>query len=95
MSAPKSYRKKPVVIQAMQATGLADSNRAIIEWTKGSKTPASMDINADGKRQLSIATLEGAHWVDPGDFVIKGIAGEFYPCKPEIFYQTYDVVETT
>ncbi|KAA5604442.1 hypothetical protein F1188_16285 [Roseospira marina] len=88
-----SYRKKPVVIRAMQATGTPDSNRAIIDWTRGSKTPASMDLNPFGEWQLSIATLEGSHWVGPDDFVIEGVAGEFYPCKPEIFYQTYDVVE--
>lgn len=45
----------------------------------------------DGR--MVIATLEGGHWVDPGDYVIRGVAGEFYPCKPEIFFATYDVVE--
>lgn len=96
------FRKKPVVIQAVQATGTPKSNREIIDWTRGSKTPASMDKRvtqmADGSglqdthSSLTIATLEGAHWVSPGDWIIKGVAGEFYPCKPDIFEATYDAV---
>lgn len=94
------YRKKPVVIDAVMATGSAESNREIIDWTRGSSTPASMDKRPRGRDDgetvdvpwLTIATLEGAHWVDPGDYVIKGVAGEFYPCKPDIFVKTYDPV---
>jgi hypothetical protein len=94
------FRKKPVVIEARKATGEPESNRDIIDWTRGSKTPASMDRRVwpmeDGSAlqdtfpSLTISTLEGAHWVDPGDWIIKGVAGEFYPCKPEIFAATYE-----
>ena len=84
------YRKKPVSIQAVKTDGSPESNREIIDWTRGSETPASMDSNAHGKAQLSIATLEGAHWVRPGDWIIKGVHGEFYPCKPDIFEKTYE-----
>ena len=42
----------------------------------------------DGR--MVISTLEGGHWVEPGDYVIRGVAGEFYPCKPGIFHQTYE-----
>lgn len=87
------YRKKPVVIDAIQATGTPESNREIIDWTRGSSTPASMDRNADGQLQLSITTLEGAHWVTPGDYVIRGVKGEHYPCKPDVFEATYEVAE--
>lgn len=45
----------------------------------------------DGR--MIIATLEGGHWVDLGDWVIRGVQGEFYPCKPGIFEQTYEPVE--
>ena len=45
----------------------------------------------DGR--MIIATLEGGHWVDPGDYVIRGVAREFYPCKPSIFAATYEVAE--
>ncbi|MET8648448.1 hypothetical protein [Nocardia aurea] len=44
----------------------------------------------DGR--MIISTLEGLHWVDLDDYVIQGVAGEFYPCKPEIFAQTYEQV---
>lgn len=45
----------------------------------------------DGR--MIIATMEGGHWVDLGDWVIRGVAGEFYPCKPDIFNQTYKEVK--
>jgi hypothetical protein len=86
----QKFRKKPVVIEAVQADGTPDINRKIIDWTRGSRTPASMDKHPDHGSRLSIATLEGAMWVSPGDWIIKGINGEFYPCKPDVFAATYD-----
>lgn len=86
------FRKLPVEIEAIQSTGTPESNREIIDWTRGSKTPASMDEHPEHGDRLSIATLEGAHWVTPGDWVIKGVHGEFYPCKPDIFAKTYEAV---
>lgn len=88
------YRKRPVVVDAIQATGTPESNREIIDWTRGSDTPAYMDENAEGIDQLSINTKEGALWVSPGDWIIKGISGEFYPCKPNIFEKTYEKTST-
>ena len=61
------YRKKPVVIEARKATGTPESNREIIDWTRGSATPASMDDHPERGNMLSITTLEGAHWVTPSD----------------------------
>jgi hypothetical protein len=87
------YRKKPVVIEAIQATGTPESNREIIDWTRGSNTPARMEGNTDGVQQLTISTLEGAMWVSPGDWIIKGVSGEFYPCKPDIFEKSYEPAE--
>jgi len=81
------FRKKPVVIEAIQYTGTPDSNREIIDFCLGSKTPALLN-----DKRLIIATLEGDHTVSVGDFVIKGVQGEFYPCKPDIFAQTYEEV---
>lgn len=85
------FRKKPVVIEAKQASGTPESNREIIDWTRGSATPAFLDDHPDhdGLR-LNINTLEGAMWVTPGDWIIKGVKGEFYPCKPDIFAATYE-----
>jgi len=86
------YRKIPVEIEAIVSTGFPESNREIIEWTKGSHTPAYMDNHPEHGPMLSINTLEGAHWVSPGDYVIRGVKGEFYACKPDIFNLTYERV---
>lgn len=108
MSAPQKYRKKPVVIEAMQMpeNPTPTEGMAVYQWieanTLGSFEPMSrlhgeepwpasgVSIDpSDGR--LLIATLEGGHWVDLGDWVIRGIQGEFYPCKPDIFAATYEV----
>ena len=90
---PRSFEKQRLEIQAIQSTGTPENNRAIIDWTKGSDTPAYMDDHPERGKCLSINTLEGAHWVSVGDFVIRGIQGEFYPCKPDIFEASYRPVE--
>jgi hypothetical protein len=82
------YRKKPVIIDAVQWTGTKESWKKITEmgkfpWEEGS---APTDFS------FKIKTLEGCMTVNVGDFVIKGVAGEFYPCKPDIFNQTYEPV---
>ena len=87
------FRKKPVVIEAIQYTGAPESNREIIQWMHCSNTPAVMNQHQERGRLLSINTLEGAHLVSPGDWVINGVAGEFYTCKPGIFAATYEPVE--
>jgi hypothetical protein len=81
------YRKKPVEIEAVECTGSGDNRAEIIEWTATSATPA---YEHDGT--LLIKTLEGEFTVSVGDFVIKGVQGEFYPCKPDIFHKSYDWV---
>ncbi len=52
---------------------------------------SGVSIDARDGRMV-IATLEGGHWVNPGDWVIRGVQGEFYPCKPDIFAATYEAV---
>lgn len=84
---PGYYSKKPVVIRAMQFDGSIESRRAIIEWAATSATPAHVYED-----ELYIKTLEsgqGAHHVSRGDWVICGVKGEFYACKPDIFEQSY------
>ncbi len=98
------FRKKPVVIDAKQSRGTPESNREIIDWTRGSATPAFMDTEVrncsaehpDGFDYpvLKINTLEGTMTVAQGDWIIKGVKGEFYPCKPDIFEATYDPAPT-
>ena len=75
------YRKKPVEIEAIKWTG--DNLNEILEFCGVKK--AEMDI----KGTLIIHTLEGDHIARKGDMIIKGVAGEFYPCKPDIFEATY------
>jgi hypothetical protein len=79
-----NYRKKPVVIQAIQWTG--DNLEEVLSL--GTTREVTM-VND----QLSIATLEGDHLAIKGDFIIKGVQGELYPCKPDIFEATYEKVE--
>lgn len=83
------YRKKPVVIEAVQFTG--NNADEIAAFTKGKAVPYG---NSSGRVDyLSITTLEGTMRADINDWVIKGVKGEFYPCKPDIFYSTYEDVD--
>ena len=84
----KKFVKKPVVIEAIQYNGI---NITEVEDFVGAKLPSVWLSIED--TQLVIPTLEGDMKVSKGDYVIKGIKGEFYPCKPDVFEKTYDVVE--
>ena len=79
------FRKKPVVIDAIQWT--EDNYEEICQFAKG----ILIDPLGDGK--LKIPTLEGNHIASINDWIIKGVKGELYPCKPDIFEQTYEPVE--
>lgn len=80
------FRKKPVVIEAIQYTG--DNVQQIIDFTAGQA------FKPGGKSdQLFIETLEGDMGATTGDFIIRGVKGEFYPCKPDIFEATYELVD--
>lgn len=77
------FRKKPVVIEAVQWTGE--------NWLKIDEFIGSYPhVTKPATRELSISILEGEHKASIGDWIIKGIAGEFYPCKPDIFEATYE-----
>ena len=77
------FRKKPVVIDAVQYTG-----------PNFSEMEAFVGGDAEFRNgKLVIATLEGALRASVGDWIIKGVKGEFYPCKPDIFAATYERVE--
>ncbi len=80
----KKYRKKPIIIEAIRYTG--DNKGDVRQFTKGQA------ITNTGYSHMTIPTLEGDHRADIGDWIIKGVKGEFYPCKSDIFDQTYDVV---
>ena len=86
----KRYRMKPVVIEAVQWTGANWSE--IAAFWKNSEEILCFDDNFDGSMELVIQTLEGQMTAKTGDFIIRGIRGEFYPCKPDIFESTYEEV---
>lgn len=79
------YRKKPVVIEAMQWDGTREGWVEITQWAD------DVWFIVDGA--IEIKTLEGTMRVDPSDWVIRGVQGEFYPCKPDIFDATYEPVD--
>lgn len=81
------YRKKPVIIEAIQFNG--DNCEEIIEFTNN-----TAHCLATHTPLIIIPTLEGDHQARTGDWVIKGVKDEFYPCKPDIFDATYEVVNT-
>jgi hypothetical protein len=90
------YRKKPVVIEAVQWTGHNEAELTAFypgafyslesdaAWNAGIAPPVF---------SVKITTLEGVMTASPGDYIIKGVSGEFYPCKPDIFEKTYELVE--
>lgn len=84
-----NYVKKPVAIQAVQFTG--GNYGEILDFCYGTPTEAHIHKSEDDTTpRLIISTLEGDHHVSVGDYVIKGVKNECYPCKPDIFELTYD-----
>ncbi|UJQ86414.1 hypothetical protein WOJTEK_85 [Gordonia phage Wojtek] len=99
MSEPKKYRKKPVEIEAMQWDGTAEGATPIINWVLANDGNATFRCDSDegcggtaGTHYLVIRTLEGDMLANSRDYVIRGVQGEFYPCRADIFEQTYDEV---
>ena len=89
------FRKKPVVVEARQFLN-NESSYALLGWInegqykRGKDMPFARWVN----NQLTIPTLEGDHKATKGDWIIQGVQGEFYPCKPDIFEKTYEAVES-
>jgi hypothetical protein len=91
------FRKKPVVVEAMLFTGMNAGE--VGQWADPTLVPYALpegwwikQIVDQVEAQLVIPTLEGNHEARPGDWIIKGVKGEFYPCKPDVFAATYDPV---
>ena len=82
------YRKKPVVIEARLFT--EETKDQVFAWIDCTRIPTWDDQD---RPAILIQTLEGDMKATIGDYVIKGVNGEFYPCKPDIFEKTYDKVE--
>ncbi len=93
------YRKKPVVIEAVQLNDEYNSICSAIEFVEGIDMSTSVigrnacvkDVQEE--KGLIIQTLEGDMKASFGDYIIKGVNGEFYPCKPDIFEKTYEIVK--
>lgn len=89
-------RKKPVVVECVKWTG--DNLQEIRDFVGNSLLENYIEIHTYHKRSevlntIEIITLEGNHLCNINDYIIKGVHGEFYPCKPDIFKETYEVVE--
>ena len=99
------YRKKPVVVEAMQFVVIKEipckygvhkeTNSMEIAQFMNRVIQVTTIPNGQqrGRTCIEIETLEGTMLADIGDYIIKGVNGEFYPCKPDIFEKTYDVVK--
>ena len=85
------YRKKPVEIEAIQFDGTSMSSHQISTWSDKKVWPNTSGFG-EFLGTLSINTLEGIMTASPQDYIIKGIKGEFYPCKPDIFEASYEKV---
>lgn len=83
------FRKKPVVVEAQQLRGSEDGKpaRLLANWCEGSIG------GSFAEPYIIIETLEGNVRATVGDYIIRGVKGEFYPCKPDIFAETYEVAE--
>ena len=93
------FRKKPVVIEAIKWT--VKNHRETFNFIDSKKLDSPIEPSGENfyidhskvNGGLVIKTLEGEHIASIGDWIIKGVSGEYYPCKPDIFEQTYEAVE--
>ena len=81
------YRKKPIVVEAIQYH--REDNINLVQNFFGDRNGKDLIYDAN-VNDYYIKTLEGNMYIQPGDFIIKGVKGEFYPCKPDIFELTYE-----
>ena len=85
------YRKRPVIIEAFQFTD--DEPETLIGLQEFMDRDVRVSYKNPKKPVLKIETLEGVMDASIGDYIIKGVRGEFYPCKPDIFKATYEEAE--
>ena len=90
------YRKKPVEVEAIHFDGSHASVLAVMRFVDAGRGTREIRIHADedpAKTHITIPTLEGDMRATAGDWIIRGVKGELYPCKPDVFAQTYEPVE--
>jgi len=85
------FRKKPVIIEARPLTD--DNGGEIVRWIGGGAVLRGGPEGGSYGGSVLIPTLEGTMEAKPGDWIIRGVQGEFYPCKPQIFAATYEPVD--
>lgn len=85
------FRKKPVVIEAIQWNGEISFDQ-LYEFTNSNENNRIAGMKNGRGDIAQISTLEGIMDASEGDWIIKGVKGEFYPCKPDIFEATYEIV---
>ena len=94
MSKPLKYRKKPVMVEAMRFYADELVMVEVARWCGGRiGSEAKASDHTDVAYWIDIPTLEGVMKASPGDYIIKGVQGEFYPIKESIFRETYERVE--
>jgi len=86
----RKYRKKPAIIEAIQFFDDAETLSKISDFMNDE---IRVDYKNPSKPVLKIKTLEGVMSANIGDYIIKGVKGEFYPCKPDIFEMSYEAIE--
>jgi hypothetical protein len=88
------FRKKPVVIEATHVPDNLDqwNAPALVDWLMDHSGSCAWSVEREG---VSITTLEGVMLASPGDWIIQGVKGELYPCKPDIFVATYEPAEAS
>ncbi|MFJ9799876.1 hypothetical protein [Streptomyces sp. NPDC101145] len=89
------YRKRPVEIDAIHFDGSHASVLAVMHFVDAGRTTTEIRIHADtdpAKTHIVIPTLEGDMKATAGDWIIRGVKGELYPCKPDVFEATYEPV---
>ena len=84
---PKKFAHKPTVVEALKYTG--KNHNDVVAFTQYQARVISVGTN---DRFMEIDTLEGFIYADKGDWIIKGVKGEFYPCKPDVFEQSYEEI---
>ena len=91
------FRKRPVVIEAMQVPATCDIGEDMINWGRLAEwlslSNRSWKATSGSRPGVEITTLEGVMLASPGDWIIRGVANEIYPCKPDIFEATYEPAE--
>lgn len=85
------YRKKQIIVDAIQWTG--DNLEELCKMGDFKLNYTLTNSHIPGKQALGVYTLEGICWPEVGDYIIMGVRGEFYSCKKDIFFETYEEVK--